>query len=122
MGGGDMSRVSIAVDHWLNRKVVVKVLPQSLAATVAVDRFRREILLAAKLQHPRIVPVPAAGEPQDLPYFVVPFIEGESLRARIEARSTLGGGKWRNRRTSIHPQSRPSRNRRPTDGGSTRCP
>jgi serine/threonine-protein kinase len=95
MGGGGMSRVFLAKDHSLNRKVVVKVLPQSLAATVSVDRFRREILLAAKLQHPHIVPVLAAGELGDLPYFVMPFIEGESLRVRIQrgplsVRETVG--------------------------------
>ena len=95
MGGGGMSRVFLAKDHSLNRKVVVKVLPQSLAATVSVDRFRREIMLAAKLQHPHIVPVLAAGELGELPYFIMPFIEGESLRFRIQrgplsVRETVG--------------------------------
>jgi serine/threonine-protein kinase len=95
MGGGGMSRVFLAKDHALNRKVVIKVLPQSLAATVSVDRFRREIMLAAKLQHPHIVPVLAAGELGELPYFVMPFIEGESLRVRIQrgplsVRETVG--------------------------------
>ena len=95
MGGGGMSRVFLAIDHALNRKIVVKVLPQSLAATVSVDRFRREIMLAAKLQHPHIVPVLAAGELGELPYFVMPFIEGESLRLRIQrgplsVRETVG--------------------------------
>src|SRR3954469_8373288 len=95
MGGGGMSRVFLTLDHSLNRKVVVKVLPQSLAATVSVDRFRREIMLAAKLQHPQIVPVLAAGELGELPYFVMPFIEGESLRVRIQrgplsVRETVG--------------------------------
>ena len=95
MGGGGMSRVFLATDHSLNRKVVIKVLPQSLAATVSVDRFRREIMLAAKLQHPHIVPVLAAGELDELPYFVMPFIEGESLRVRMQrgplsVRETVG--------------------------------
>ena len=88
-------RVFLAKDHALNRKVVIKVLPRSLAATVSVDRFRREIMLAAKLQHPHIVPVLAAGELGELPYFVMPFIEGESLRLRIQrgplsVRETVG--------------------------------
>ncbi len=48
-----------------------------------VDRFKREILLAAKLQHPHIVPVLAAGETNGLPYYTMPFVEGESLRARL---------------------------------------
>jgi serine/threonine-protein kinase len=78
-----MSRVFVAEELSLGRKVVVKVLPPDLAATVNVERFRREIQLAAKLQHPHIVPVLAAGISDGLPYYTMPFIEGESLRARL---------------------------------------
>ena len=78
-----MSRVFVAEELSLGRKVVVKVLPPDLAATVNVERFRREIQLAAKLQHPHIVPVLAAGISGGLPYYTMPFIEGESLRARL---------------------------------------
>lgn len=78
-----MSRVFVAEETSLGRKVVVKVLPPDLAATVNVERFRREIQLAAKLQHPHIVPVHAAGISEGLPYYTMPFIEGESLRARL---------------------------------------
>jgi serine/threonine-protein kinase len=59
------------------------VLIPDLAASVNVERFRREIQLAAKLQHPHIVPVLAAGISEGLPYYTMPFIEGESLRARL---------------------------------------
>ena len=83
LGGGGMSRVFVAEEISLGRKVVVKVLPPDLAATVNVERFRREIQLAAKLQHPHIVPVLAAGISEGLPYYTMPFIEGESLRARL---------------------------------------
>ena len=83
LGGGGMSRVFIAEDTSLGRKVVVKVLLPDLAATVNVERFRREIQLAAKLQHPHIVPVLSAGISDGLPYYTMPFIEGESLRARL---------------------------------------
>ena len=83
LGGGGMSRVFLAEETSLGRKVVVKVLPPDLAATVNVERFRREIQLAAKLQHPHIVPVLAAGISDGLPYYTMPFIEGESLRARL---------------------------------------
>jgi serine/threonine-protein kinase len=83
LGGGGMSRVFIAEDSSLGRKVVVKVLPPDLAATVNVERFRREIQLAARLQHPHIVPVLSAGISEGLPYYTMPFIEGESLRARL---------------------------------------
>jgi len=78
-----MSRVFLAHETALGRPVVVKVLMPTLAAGVSVDRFRREILLVAKLQHPHIVPVYSAGEAAGLPYFTMPFVEGESLRERI---------------------------------------
>ncbi len=82
--GGGMSRVFIAQDRALGRRVVVKVLPPELAAGVNRDRFRREIQLAAQLQHPHIVPVLSAGEEGDLLWYTMPFIEGESLRTAIE--------------------------------------
>jgi serine/threonine protein kinase len=78
--GSGMSRVFVATEKSLNRQVVVKVLPPELAAGVNRDRFRREIQLAAQLQHPHIVPLHAAGSPGDLLYFTMPYIEGESLR------------------------------------------
>jgi serine/threonine-protein kinase len=83
LGGGGMSRVFLARDLSLGRDVVVKVLPPGLAATVSAERFRREIMLAAGLQHPNIVPVLTAGEVGTLPYFVMPFVKGESLRTRL---------------------------------------
>src|SRR5262249_1341416 len=73
----------------LRRKVVVKVLPPELAAGVNVERFNREILVAAKLQHPHIVPVLTAGETNGLPYYAMPFVEGESLRARLTRQNAL---------------------------------
>jgi len=78
--GSGMSRVFVATEQSLSRQVVVKVLPPELAAGVNRDRFRREIQLAAQLQHPHIVPLHAAGSAGDLLYFTMPFIEGESLR------------------------------------------
>ena len=82
--GGGMSRVFVAVDSVLGRKVVVKVLPPELAAGVNRDRFRREIQVAAQLQHPHIVPLLSAGEQGDLLWYTMPYIEGESLRAALE--------------------------------------
>jgi hypothetical protein len=78
--GSGMSRVFVATEKSLNRQVVVKVLPPELAAGVNRERFRREIQLAAQLQHPHIVPLHAAGSAEDLLYFTMPYIEGESLR------------------------------------------
>ncbi len=82
--GGGMSRVFVATDLALSRKVVVKVLPPELAAGVNRDRFRREIQVAAQLQHPHIVPLLSAGEQGDLLWYIMPYIEGESLRAALE--------------------------------------
>ena len=87
LGGGGMSRVFLATETALERKVVVKVLPPDLSAGVNADRFNREILLAARLQHPHIVPVLSAGQTDGLPYYTMPFVDGESLRGRL----TTGG-------------------------------
>jgi serine/threonine-protein kinase len=84
LGGGGMSRVFLAEEVDLGRSVVIKVLPPEMAAGVNQDRFRREIQLAARLQHPHIVPVLSAGSSGDLLWYVMPFVEGESLRARLE--------------------------------------
>lgn len=83
LGGGGMSDVFVAFDKQLQRRVVFKVLSSTLTATLSVERFRREIMVAAGLQHPHIVPVLTSGEVDGLPYFVMPFIEGESLRTRL---------------------------------------
>jgi serine/threonine-protein kinase len=83
LGGGGMSRVFVARDARLDRRVVIKLLPPQVTATISAERFKREIMLAAQLQHPNIVPVLSAGELGALPYFVMPFIDGESLRARM---------------------------------------
>ena len=83
LGGGGMSRVYVAHDTALGRRVVVKVLAPELAAGVNTDRFRREIQVAARLQHSCIVPLLAAGVSDGLPYYTMPFVDGESLRARL---------------------------------------
>ena len=87
LGAGGMSRVFLALETALDRRVVVKVLPAEMAASVSIDRFKREIALAARLQHPHIVPLLSAGAIDGLPWFTMPFVEGESLRARL----TRGG-------------------------------
>ena len=87
--GGGMARVFVAFDDTLQRRVAVKVLPEHMAAAVSVDRFRREILLSASLQHPHIVGVLSAGIADGLPYFVMPFVDGESLGTRLLTRGRL---------------------------------
>jgi eukaryotic-like serine/threonine-protein kinase len=83
LGGGGMSRVFLAKDNSLGRQVVIKILPPEMAAAVSSQRFRREIQLAANLQHPHIVPLLSAGEINGLPYFTMPYVRGESLRAHL---------------------------------------
>jgi len=78
-----MSRVFVAEETALGRQVVIKVLPPELAASLSLDRFRREIHLAASLQHPHIVPLLSAGQAGELLYYTMPLVEGESLRARL---------------------------------------
>ena len=88
--GGGMALVFVAEDHDLDRKVVIKILPPELAAGVSAERFRREILTVARLQHPHIVPILKAGELDGLPYFVMPYVDGESLDVTLHRRHTLG--------------------------------
>jgi tRNA A-37 threonylcarbamoyl transferase component Bud32/tetratricopeptide (TPR) repeat protein len=83
LGGGGMSRVFAATETSLGRQVVVKVLPPEMAEGVSIERFKREIQLAAQLRHPHIVPVLAAGVSNGLPYYTMPLEEGHSLRARL---------------------------------------
>src|SRR5688500_13676830 len=82
--GGGMARVFLAEDRELQRKVVVKVLPADLAAGVSATRFRSEILTVAKLQHPHIVGILTAGEVDGIPYFVMPYVDGESLAVHLK--------------------------------------
>jgi eukaryotic-like serine/threonine-protein kinase len=83
LGGGGLSRVFLAEETALGRKVVVKVLPPDLTGGVSADRFNREVQLAAKLQQAQIVPVLAAGQMDGIPWYTMPFVEGESLRAKL---------------------------------------
>src|SRR5688500_20150287 len=90
-----MSRVFVAEEKALNRKVVIKVLSPQLAAAVSVERFQREIMVLAGLNHPNVVPVLSAGIIVGLPYFIMPFVSGESLRVRmargpLSIRETVG--------------------------------
>jgi serine/threonine-protein kinase len=86
-----MSRVFVAREAGLDREVVVKVLSSDVAAGVSLERFTREIQLAASLQQANIVPLLSAGEANGVPYFTMPFVRGESLRGRLvqEPRLTI---------------------------------
>ena len=82
-GQGGMATVYRATDLKHHRLVAIKVLRAELAATVGSDRFLREIELSAQLQHPHIVPVYDSGNADGVLYYVMPFVEGESLRDRL---------------------------------------
>jgi TolB-like protein/tRNA A-37 threonylcarbamoyl transferase component Bud32/tetratricopeptide (TPR) repeat protein len=84
-----MSRVFLATENALGRQVVIKVLPPALAEGVSSARFTQEIRVAARLQHPHIVPLLSAGEALDVPWFAMPFVEGESLRERLKRSGEL---------------------------------
>src|SRR2546425_4744087 len=84
-----MSRVFVAEDAELGLRVVVKVLPPEIALGVNLERFRREIQVAASLQHPHVVPLLHAGHAGDLVYYTMPLIEGESLRAQLAREGAL---------------------------------
>jgi len=84
LGGGGMSRVFVAEELRLKRQVVVKVLSPELAQGISVDRFEREIQTVAALQQANIVPVLTAGDTNGLPFYTMPFVDGESLRVRLE--------------------------------------
>ncbi len=78
-----MATVYLAQDHKHDRLVAIKVLRPELAATVSAERFLREIRTVARLQHPHILPLHDSGEYQDLLFYVMPYVQGESLRARM---------------------------------------
>jgi serine/threonine-protein kinase len=92
LGGGGMSRVFLATEQSLGRPVVVKVLPSESAGAISVERFRREIRLAASLQQANIVPVLSAGDAGGVTYYTMPFVKGESLRSYLVAKGTLPVG------------------------------
>jgi len=85
LGGGGMSQVYLVADAALSRRIAVKLLRPNPNAKVDGERFRREIQIVARLQHPCIVPVLTTGFVEDVPYYTMPFVSGESLRAKITA-------------------------------------
>jgi TolB-like protein len=83
LGGGGLSRVFAADEIAPPRAVVIKVLPPEFTSAVSSLRFAREIALVAGLQHPHIVPLLASGTASGVAFFTMPFVEGETLRARL---------------------------------------
>ncbi len=89
LGAGGMATVYLAEDLKHRRKVAVKVLRPELAATLGPDRFFREIEVAAQLQHPHILPLHDSGEAGGFLFYVMPYVEGESLRDRLTQQGEL---------------------------------
>ena len=92
LAGGGMSRLFLATERTLSRPVVIKLLPRELTSELTTARFRREIALAAQLQHPHILPVLAAGARDGLLYYVMPYLPGETLRRRLDRERRLSLG------------------------------
>ncbi|HET9294500.1 MAG TPA: protein kinase [Gemmatimonadales bacterium] len=84
LGEGGMATVYLAQDQKHHRKVAVKVMRPELAATLGADRFLREVQVAAQLSHPHILPMYDSGEADGLLYYVMPYVEGETLKERRE--------------------------------------
>ena len=89
IGRGGMAMVFLAQDLKHDRRVAVKVLHPELAATLGAERFLREIQIAARLEHPHILTLIDSGEANGLFYFVMPFVDGESLGQRLEREGQL---------------------------------
>jgi eukaryotic-like serine/threonine-protein kinase len=89
LGRGGMAYVYLAQEHKHGRRVAIKVLRPELATALGAERFLREIRIAARLSHPNIVPLLASGHAGPLLYYVMPFVEGDSLRARLDREGRL---------------------------------
>jgi serine/threonine protein kinase len=89
LGRGGMATVYLARDQRHQRRVAIKILRPEVAASLGSERFLREIQIAACLTHPHILPLHDSGESGDLLYYVMPFVEGESLRERLGRQGKL---------------------------------
>jgi len=90
IGSGGFAEVWAATDRKLQRRVAVKVLhPELVASRALIERFQREAQAVAKLRHPGVIPIYAVGEHEDLVYYVMPLVEGESLRERLTREGAL---------------------------------
>ncbi|HKK94251.1 MAG TPA: serine/threonine-protein kinase, partial [Longimicrobiales bacterium] len=89
LGAGGMATVYLADDLKHDRKVAIKVLRPELAAVVGAERFLAEIKTTANLQHPNILPLFDSGEADSFLFYVMPYVEGESLRDRLDREKQL---------------------------------
>src|SRR5436309_6113641 len=89
LGRGGMATVYLARDLKHDRAVAIKVLDPELGAVLGAERFLSEIRVTANLQHPNLLPLFDSGEANGLLYYVMPFVEGETLRARLDREKQL---------------------------------
>src|SRR5437899_5505283 len=89
LGQGGMATVYLGTDQKLARRVAIKVLAPATRAYLGSDRFQREVLLAAQLSHPHIVPLFEADRSEELLFYVMEYVEGESLRQRLSRQRSL---------------------------------
>ena len=92
IGSGGMATVYLAEDVKHNRHVAIKLMKQALVAAIGQDRFLREIEIAARLNHPHVVPLFDSGAAGEHLFYVMPYIEGESLRARLAREGSAAAG------------------------------
>ncbi len=89
VGEGGMATVYLAHDLKHDRKVALKVLRPELAAVIGADRFLQEIKVTANLQHPHILPLHDSGDAGSFLYYVMPYVEGDSLRDKLNRERQL---------------------------------
>ncbi len=90
LGAGGMATVYLAEDLKHDRKVAIKVLKPELAAVLGAERFVQEIKTTANLQHPQVLPLFDSGEADGFLYYVMPYVEGETLRDKLDRETQLG--------------------------------
>ena len=90
LGAGGMANVYLAQDVKHERKVALKVLRPELAAVIGAERFLAEIKVTANLQHPHILPLHDSGEADTFLYYVMPYVEGQTLRDKLDQEKQLG--------------------------------
>src|SRR5688500_17883533 len=122
LGQGGMATVYLAEDLKHKRKVALKVLKPELAAVLGADRFVQEITTTASLQHPHILPLFDSGTADGFLFYVMPFIQGETLRTKLDRETQLGIEEavkiatevadalhYAHQRGVIHPDTKPER-------------
>jgi serine/threonine-protein kinase len=108
LGAGGMATVYLAHDVKHDRKVAIKVLKPELAAVLGAERFVQEIKTTANLQHPHILPLFDSGEADGFLYYVMPYIEGETLRDKLD-REVADALDYAHRQNAIHRDIKPEK-------------